>query len=269
VVQKMVFGNYTPSSLTGVVHSSFHGSENIGIFGEYKTRAQGYDIVSGVARVFPISERQKTVQPKLKEYPSLEDSFPEMYKKLLQMVATVRKHWKNDVEMEFTVQNDTLYLLQVRGMVSDKFEVEELDEKPKELMKSLLGQGLAASGGAVSGRAVFDMDRIDMVRNTYPDDKLILIRPETNPEDVIGMKKSDGILTCIGGMTSHAVLQMKRLYKSGVSDFSAMKIDDKKNIALIRGNSENDVTVIREGDFLAIDGSTGHVYLGFHKTRKK
>ncbi len=269
VVQKMVFGNYTPSCLTGVVHSSFHGSENIGIFGEYKTRAQGYDIVSGVARVFPISERQKTVQPKLKEYPSLENSFPEIYKKLLDMVATVRKHWKNDVEMEFTVQNDLLYLLQVRGMTSDTFDVEEVDEKPRELIKSLLGQGLAASGGAVSGRAVFDIDRIDMVRNAYPGDKLVLIRPETNPEDVIGMKKSDGILTCIGGMTSHAVLQMKRLNKSGVSDFSAMKIDDKKNIAVIKGGNEDDTTIIREGDFLTIDGSTGHVYFGFHKTKKK
>jgi pyruvate,orthophosphate dikinase len=155
-------------------------------------------------------------------------------------------------------------------MVTHNFETEELAEGPAELSEYLLGQGLAASGGAVSGRAVFDIDRIELMRARYPGDRLILIRPETNPEDVIGIQKSDGILTCVGGMTSHAVLQMRRLAKSGVSDFSLMKIDEKGNMAVVRREpSEKGKVIIREGDFLTIYGHMGHVYLGYHRTVKK
>ena len=102
------------------------------------------------------------------------------------------------------------------------------DGTPEALEPFLLGQGLAASGGVVSGRAVFSIPAIDAIRRAHPGDKVILVRPETNPEDVVGMEKSDGILTCIGGMTSHAVLQMRRLEKCGVSDFSLMSIDEEK-----------------------------------------
>ncbi len=269
VVQEMVFGNINPMSLTGVAHSLYIGDENIGLFGEYKTRAQGYDIVSGVAKVFPISEEQKKIQPKFKEYPSLELRFPPIYRKLFDLVMDIKNKWRNDVEIEFTVENGKIYVLQIRGIAKNIFEVEELVEEPEELFRYLLGQGLAASGGAISGRAVFDIERIDYVRNKYKDDKIILIRPETNPEDVIGLKKSDGILTCVGGMTSHAVLQMRRLEKSGVSDFSIMKIDQERNIAVVKSDSPDEDFIINEGDFITIDGNTGNVYRGFHKTRKK
>ncbi len=94
------------------------------------------------------------------------------------------------------------------------------------------------------------------------------MRPETNPEDVIGLKKSDGILTCVGGMTSHAVLQMRRLEKSGVSDFSVMKIDEDRNAARVDAPEKGAVTV-SEGDFITIDGNTGNVYLGKHRTRSR
>jgi Phosphoenolpyruvate synthase/pyruvate phosphate dikinase len=105
------------------------------------------------------------------------------------------------------------------------------------------------------------------LEDPHPKDKIILIRPETNPEDVIGLQKSDGILTSVGGMTSHAVLQMRRLEKSGVSDFSIMKIVEDENIAVINREQGGKI-IIREGDFITIDGNTGHVYLGFHPTRK-
>lgn len=270
IIQRMVFGNVSPLCITGVVHSHYLGYENIGLFGEYKTRAQGHDIVSGIARVFPISEGQRIKYARSGVFPSLEKTYPEHYKKIYHAVKLIRERWGNDVEIEFTMENDVLYILQIRGMVTHIFETEELVESPAELSEYLLGQGLAASGGAVSGRAVFDIDRIELLRIRYPGDKLILIRPETNPEDVIGIQKSDGILTCIGGMTSHAVLQMRRMAKSGVSDFSLMKIDEQGNMAVVRREpSEKGKVIIREGDFLTIDGHTGHVYLGYHRTVKK
>ncbi len=268
VVQQMVFGNYSPLNITGVVHSQYLGRENISLFGEYKTRAQGHDIVSGVAKVFPISEEQKKIYEKSSQYPSMEQKFPHVYAKLFALVKEIRDRWRNDVEIEFTVENDILYVLQIRGMTSHVFTVETINAAPEDLEKNLLGQGLAASGGAVSGRVVFDIDRIDRVRKKYENDKVILVRPETNPEDVIGLKKSDGILTCIGGMTSHAVLQMRRLEKSGVSDFSAMKIDEEKRVATVYGNGSGKEPVsIGEGDFITIDGNTGFVYRGFYPTQ--
>ena len=269
ILQRMVFGNFSPDYLTGVVHSVYLGTEYIGLFGEYKTRAQGHDIVSGVAKVFPISEEQKKIYAKFRDFPSMERLFPESYRILYDAVSTIRQKWGNDVEIEFTIENEKLYILQIRGMTKHIFEIEELEESPADLSRYLLGQGLAASGGAVSGRVVFDIDHIDFIKEKSKGDKIILVRPETNPEDVIGLKKSDGILTCIGGMTSHAVLQMRRLEKSGVSDFSVMKIDDEKKQAIIKRDDTREIIFIREGDFLTIDGSTGHVYLGYHRTRKK
>jgi pyruvate,orthophosphate dikinase len=252
-------------------HNTEHGlRQKIDLFGEYKTRAQGHDIVSGIARVFPISEDQKKVYKKFAAAPSMEERFPELYNMLYNAVQRIRDKWGNDLQIEFTIENKVLYILQVRGMVNHIFEVEELLETPGELEPYLLGQGLAASGGVVSGRASFNIKRIDAVRNKYPGDKVILIRPETNPEDVVAMEKSDGILTCIGGMTSHAVLQMRRLEKSGVSDFSIMNINEEDNIAYVDNPSTGvDRTIIREGDYITIDGSTGNVFIGFHRTGKR
>ncbi|MBN2158568.1 MAG: hypothetical protein JW807_04165 [Spirochaetes bacterium] len=270
IIQNMVFGNSSPDSITGVVHSRYQGKEKIDLFGEYKTRAQGHDIVSGVARVFPVSEDQKKVYPRFAAMPSMEQRFPELYDMLFHAVQRIRDRWGNDLQIEFTIENGMLYILQVRGEVNHIFETFELVESPADLEPFLLGQGLAASGGAVSGRAVFDIGRIDLVRELHPGDGVVLVRPETNPEDVVGMEKSDGILTCIGGMTSHAVLQMRRLGKSGVSDFSTMRIDEEKNRACVDpGADAGDAVIIGEGDFITIDGSTGNVYRGFHKTVKR
>jgi phosphohistidine swiveling domain-containing protein len=269
IIQNMVFGNASPDSITGVVHSRYHGNEKIDLFGEYKTRAQGHDLVSGVARVFPISLDQKRVYRKFAHMPSMEEDFPVLYNMLFNAVQRIRDKWGNDLQIEFTIEKNTLYILQVRGMDNHIFQVEVLEESAGELEPCLLGQGLAASGSVVSGRAVFSIGRIDLLRTRYPNDKLILVRPETNPEDVVGMEKSDGILTCIGGMTSHAVLQMRRLSKSGVSDFSIMHIDEDRNQAYVEGASvRKEMVSIREGDFITIDGSTGNVYVGFHKTRE-
>jgi phosphohistidine swiveling domain-containing protein len=270
IIQNMVFGNASPDSITGVVHSRYHGNEKIDLFGEYKTRSQGHDIVSGVARVFPISEDQKKVYRKFSAMPSMEEKFPELYNMLFDAVQRIRDKWGNDLQIEFTIEDKTLYILQVRGMVNHIFEVEELIESPLDIEPYLLGQGLAASGGVVSGRAVFGINRIDGIRKACPDDRVILVRPETNPEDVVGMEQSDGILTCIGGMTSHAVLQMRRLGKSGVSDFSVMQIDEEENRATVESSSSDGGHVeIREGDFITIDGSTGNVFMGYHETRKR
>ncbi|HSV96967.1 MAG TPA: PEP/pyruvate-binding domain-containing protein [Spirochaetota bacterium] len=270
IVQKMVFGNNSPNSITGVVHSHYLGYENIGLFGEYKTRAQGHDIVSGVARVFPISEQQRSTYTASSPFSSMERSYPEQYRKVYDAVKRIRERWGNEVEIEFTLENDTLYILQIRGITNHIFETDELDEGPLALLEYLLGKGLAASGGAVCGRAVFDIDRIDIIRKRFKGDKIILVRPETNPEDVIGIKKSEGILTSVGGMTSHAVLQMRRLEKSGVSDFSVMRVDEGANRAVVNLEAQGKGRfVIAEGDFLTIDGSTGHVYSGFHATVKK
>jgi pyruvate,orthophosphate dikinase len=198
----------------------------------------------------------------------MEERFPALYNLLFDAVQRIRDKWGNDLQIEFTIESGTLYILQVRGEVNHIFETFEPVESPSALEPFLLGQGLAASGGVVSGRAVFDIGRIDLVRQKHPGDRVVLVRPETNPEDVVGMEKSDGILTCIGGMTSHAVLQMRRLEKSGVSDFSMMRIDEEENTARVDAG-EGEPVFIREGDFITIDGSTGNVYRGFHETVKR
>ncbi len=270
IVQHMVYGNISPNNITGVVYSLNLDNEELGLFGEYKTRAQGHDIVSGVAKVFPISEHHKKAYAKSRIYPSLEVSYPGVYRMVYDTVRRIRDSWRNDVEIEFTVENNVLYILQIRGMAKHIFAVEEIAEKPEALVKDLLGQGLAASGGAVSGRAVFNIARIEQVKKKYKGDRILLVRPETNPEDVVGLKNSDGILTCVGGMTSHAVLQMRRLEKSGVSDFSGMKVDEVNNRGIVEAPvSGNGPVIVKEGDFLTIDGTTGNVYIGYHKTRKR
>jgi len=268
ILQNMIFGNRSPSDITGVVQSNYHGDEDISLFGEYKTRAQGYDVVSGVAKVFPISEDQKEVFPKYRTIRSLEESQPVIYKMMYDIVNRIRDKFGNEVQIEFTVEDNILHLLQVRGLADHKYQIEEIDEGPDRLQESFLGTGLKASMGAVSGRIVVKTERIDNIRKRFSEDKVILIRPETNPEDVVGLKKSDGILTCLGGMTSHAVLQMRRFGKPGVSDFSMMKIDEEKNLVVVN-KGRGETIVIEEGDFITIDGSSGNVYLGYLETRLK
>jgi pyruvate,orthophosphate dikinase len=268
IIQNMIFGNKSPNDITGVVQSNYHGDEKISLFGEYKTRAQGYDIVSGVANVFPISEDQKVVFPKYKRIPSLEESRPGLYEMISDAVRNIRQKFGNEIQIELTVEDNILYLLQVRGLASHIIQKEEIIEKPNILQKAYLGEGLAASGGVISGRVVFKTDRIDIIRDRYKGDKIVFARPETNPEDVVGLQKSDGMLTCLGGMTSHAVLQMRRFKKSGISDFSAMKIDEEKNMATIDKGS-NKLIKISEGDYITIDGDSGKVYQGYFKTRLK
>ena len=268
IIQNMILGNKSPNDITGVVQSNYHGDEKISLFGEYKTRAQGYDIVSGVANVFPISEDQKKVFPKYKKIPSLEESRPALYKTISDAVRNIRQKFGNEIQIELTVEDNILYLLQVRGLASHILQKEEIVEKPNILQKAYLGEGLAASGGVVSGRVVFKTDRIDIIKDRYKGDKIVFVRPETNPEDVVGLQKSDGMLTCLGGMTSHAVLQMRRFKKSGVSDFSAMNIDEDKNMAII-DKSSNKLIKILEGDYITIDGDSGKVYQGYFKTRLK
>ena len=268
IIQNMIFGNRSPNDITAVVQSNYHGDEKISLFGEYKTRAQGYDIVSGVANVFPISEDQKIVFPKYKKIPSLEKSRPALYEMINDAVRNIRHKFGNEIQIELTIEDNIPYLLQVRGLTSHIFQKEAIKEKPSVLKRAYLGEGLAASGGAVSGRAVFKTDRIDLIREKHKGDKIILIRPETNPEDVVGLQRSDGILTCLGGMTSHAVLQMRRFKKSGISYFSAMKINEDSNMATVKKGS-NKLIKILEGDYITIDGESGKVYRGHFKTRSK
>ncbi len=268
IIQKMILGNKSQADISGVVQSNYHGDEKISLFGEYKTRSQGYDLVSGVAKVFPISDDQKIVFPKYKEIPSLEEYRPEIYKMIYDSVWSIRDQFRNEVQIEFTVENNILYLLQVRGLAKHQFLKEDIDEEPGLLKEAFLGQGLAASGGATSGRVVFKTERIAAIRERHRGDKVILILPETNPEDVVGLKESDGVLTCLGGMTSHAVLQMRRFKKTGVSDFSEMQIDIDLGKAVIE-KADGGKVHIKEGDFITIDGSTGKVYLGQHRTTIK
>ncbi len=266
IIQNMVFGNLSKDGVSGVVNSQYQGDENIYLVGEYKTRAQGHDIVNGVAKVFPISEEQKKLYGKSRDLLSLEKTYPDHYRTLFNAVKRMRDKWGNDLQIEFTFEDSTLYILQVRGMTGYAFNCEEPVDGPSELMKSFIGEGLAASGGAVSGRVVFDIDRIDEIREKFSGDRVVLVRPETCPEDVVGLQKSDGILTCLGGMTSHAVLQMRRFGKAGVSDFSAMHINAAANCAVVKLESGEDLAV-NEGDFITINGANGHVYTGYHPTK--
>ncbi|WP_010422269.1 pyruvate, phosphate dikinase [Anaerophaga thermohalophila] len=295
-VQAMVFGNMGNTSATGVAFSRDAATgENI-FNGEYLINAQGEDVVAGVrtpqqitlegsrrwAKLQGISEEERA-----SKYPSLEETMPEIYKELFEVQRKLEEHYKDMQDLEFTIQEGKLWLLQTRNgkrtgaamvkiamdMYRDKFidektallrlEAGKLDELLHPVFDSLairsakvLTKGLPASPGAATGQIVFFADEADKYEQT------ILVRTETSPEDLEGMHVARGILTARGGMTSHAAVVARGMGKCCVSGAGKVKLDYRARTMTIDGN------VYKEGDWISLNGSTGEVYEGKVETRK-
>jgi len=289
-VQAMVFGNMGQNSSTGVAFTRDAGTgENI-FNGEYLIDAQGEDVVAGVRTPQQITlEGSKrwailanvTEEDRAKNFPSLEERMPEQYKELNDIQNKLEKHYSDMQDLEFTVQDGKLWLLQTRtgkrtgeamvkiandmlieGMIDEKEaimrqEPEKLDELlhpvfDKEAMAEaeVQAKGLPASPGAATGQLVFFADEADKYENT------ILARIETSPEDLEGMNVANGILTARGGMTSHAAVVARGMGKCCVSGAGSIKIDYKARIMKTDGKT------YKEGDWVSLNGSTGEVYDG-------
>lgn len=281
-VQSMVFGNMGEDSGTGVAFTRDPASgENI-FYGEYLFNAQGEDVVAGTRTPHPISELKK------------ED--PKIYKQLDDIRKILEKHYKDMLDIEFTIQQGKLWMLQCRigkrtGFAAIKMAVDMVKEKliskeeaisriePNQLNQllrpifdqteknkaisggKLLAKGLNAGPGAASGKVALSAQ--DAEEMAAKGDKVILVRIETSPEDIKGMNASEGILTARGGMTSHAALVARQMGKVCVAGCGALKINYKERTFGVEGKND----VIREGDYISIDGTTGEVIKGKLETK--
>ena len=270
-VQAMVFGNMGNTSGTGVAFSRNPSTGENKLFGEFLMNAQGEDVVAGIRTPESIE--------KLKEI------MPEVYDEFLRIAKTLEKHYKDMQDLEFTIEKGKLYLLQTRngkrttdaainvavdlvneGLISKEEAILRVEPKSldqllhpifnAEMMKNtpVLSRGLAASPGAASGKVYFhSKDIVDAVK---AGEKVILVRQETSPEDIEGMVEAEGILTARGGMTSHAAVVARGMGKCCIAGASEIKVDEIERV--IKTQNE----VIKEGDVISLDGTTGIIYKG-------
>jgi pyruvate, orthophosphate dikinase len=264
IVQAMIFGNLNDQSGSGVIFTRApkESSPGVNLYGDFIFGVQGDDIVSGLVSTYPISERQRLSERKDTDI-SLEANFPEIYKDLVRLseILIYDKRF-NHQEIEFTFENATregLYILQTRDMVQRETKQLEMFEETEELKKSLLGTGIGVSGGALSGKAVYSEEDIRTFRKEEPETPLILIRPDSVPDDVGVILQVDGLLTAKGGSTSHAAVTIPQLNKVGVVGFTKLSVYETKGFSTVDGQT------IRGGDYISIDGWSGAVYKGRHQ----
>ncbi|MCL5806976.1 MAG: PEP-utilizing enzyme [Deltaproteobacteria bacterium] len=263
IVQAMVFGNLNECSGSGVImtRDPKGSSQDVSIYGDFIFGVQGDDIVSGLVETFPISEKQRTAE-KRESMISLETRFPEIYKELVRIAEfLVYDKGFSHQEIEFTFENATkkgLYILQTRDMVQRETGMVRTFVGDGDLERSFLGMGIGVSGGALTGRAVYSEEGIEHFREKEPETALILIRPDTVPDDVGIILKVEGILTARGGGTSHAAVTIPQLNKVGVVGFNKLHVYESEEYSRV------DDKTIRSGDFISIDGWSGAVYTGKH-----
>jgi pyruvate,orthophosphate dikinase len=280
-VQTMVFGNMGENSATGVCFTRDPSTGENNFYGEYLINAQGEDVVAGIRTPQPINDytREKTKV----NLPTLEEKMPEVYKQLYEIRNKLEDHYRDMQDMEFTIEEGHLYLLQTRtgkrtAKAAVKIAVDMVGEgridketailrvNPNQLdqllhptfdpnaEKKLLSKGLPASPGAATGKVVFTADEAEAWAEKG--EEVILVRIETSPEDIGGMNVSNGILTSRGGMTSHAAVVARGMGKCCVAGCGDLNIDYAKK-QFTAGD-----TVVKEGDYISLDGSTGEVILG-------
>lgn len=298
-VMAMVFGNMGPTSATGVCFSRDAATgENI-FNGEYLVNAQGEDVVAGIRTPQQITKvgsqrwaKQQCVaeDERVAKYPSMEEAMPEIYAQLNALQEKLEHHYHDMQDMEFTVQEGKLWFLQTRNgkrtgtamvkIAMDLLKEGEIDEKvalercePNKLDELLhpifdkdaqkaakvLTRGLPASPGAACGQIVFFAD--DAAKWHEEGHKVVMVRIETSPEDLAGMAAAEGIVTARGGMTSHAAVVARGMGKCCVSGAGSLNIDYKARTVEIDG------VVLKEGDYISINGSTGEIYNGEVKTK--
>ena len=286
-VQSMVFGNMGNDCATGVVFTRNPSNGNNQIYGEYLINAQGEDVVAGTRTPQHITKKARIASNE--SLPSMEESMPIVYKELKKILHKLEKHYKDMQDVEFTVENKKLWMLQTRsGKRTAKSAVkiavdmvkENLISKKEAVLRvepnsldtllhptldeksniEIIAKGLPASPGAASGKVVFTSD--DAERLNASMQNTILVRVETSPEDIHGMHAAKGILTARGGMTSHAAVVARGMGRPCVSGSSEIEIDYEKKLFKVQDRE------IKEGDLITIDGSTGRIILGEVKTVK-
>ena len=264
IVQAMIFGNLHERSGSGVIFTRDpkSASSDVTLYGDFIFGVQGDDIVSGLVETFPISERQRVAEHRNTEI-SLEATFPAIYAELVK-IAEIMIYEKgfNHQEIEFTFEGpekEHLFLLQTRDMDQTKTKSLRRFKDTVLLHASMLGTGIGVSGGALCGRAVYSEEDINRFRKTEPKTPLILVRPDTVPDDVGVLLQVEGLLTAKGGATSHAAVTIPQLGKVGVVGLSKLKVYETERYATLEGHT------IRTGDFICIDGWSGALYLGKHE----
>ncbi len=298
-VMAMVFGNMGQTSATGVCFSRDAATGENRFNGEYLVNAQGEDVVAGIRTPQQITkegslrwakQQQIPEEERASKYPSMEEAMPEIYAQLNALQEKLEKHYHDMQDMEFTVQEGKLWFLQTRNgkrtgtamvkIAMDLLREGEIDEKtalkrcePNKIDELLhpvfdkaaqskakvLTRGLPASPGAACGQIVFFADDAEKWHDAGH--KVVMVRIETSPEDLAGMSAAEGILTARGGMTSHAAVVARGMGKCCVSGAGAINVDYKARTVEIDG------VVLKEGDYMSINGSTGEVYLGEVKTK--
>jgi pyruvate, orthophosphate dikinase len=264
IVQAMVFGNLNDQSGSGVVftRNPKGPSPEVTLYGDFIFGVQGDDIVSGLVETYPISEKQRVIEKRQSDI-SLESKFPAIYAELVRLseILVYQKRF-NHQEIEFTFEKPDaggLHVLQTRDMVQTESRKLRIFKDTDRLEKSMAGTGIGVSGGALCGRSVFSEEDIRRFRADDPHTPLILIRPDTVPDDVGILLQVDGLLTARGGSTSHAAVTIPQLNKVGVVGFSKLKVYEREGYSTVEG------TTIRSGDFIAIDGWSGNIYIGSHE----
>ena len=271
-VQMMAFGNLGNTSGTGVAFTRNPATGEKGLMGEFLVNAQGEDVVAGVRTPMPIAQ--------------MKEVFPEVYAQFQKVCTTLENHYKDMQDMEFTIEDGKLYMLQTRNgkrtaaaaikiacdlidekMITEKEALMQIDAKsldmllhpqfdPKALKdadkNNVVGKGIAASPGAAAGSIVFTAE--DAVKEGKKGKKVVLVRLETSPEDIEGMKYAQGILTVRGGQTSHAAVVARGMGTCCVSGCGDIKMDEENKKFTLAGK------VFKEGDGISLDGSTGNIY---------
>ena len=268
-VQMMAFGNMGDNCGTGVAFTRNPATGEKGLMGEFLTNAQGEDVVAGVRTPMPIAK--------------MAEIFPDVYKQFLDVCNILENHYRDMQDMEFTVENEKLYMLQTRngkrtaaaaikiacdlideGMITEEEALMQIDAKSLDMLlhptfdvKALkaaqpIGKGIAASPGAAAGTIVFTAE--DAAEKGKAGEKVVLVRLETSPEDIEGMKYAQGILTVRGGQTSHAAVVARGMGTCCVSGCGDIKMNEEEKYFTLAGKT------YREGDVLSLDGSTGNIY---------
>ena len=274
-VMPMVFGNLNENSGTGVAFTRNPATGEKKLFGEFLTNAQGEDVVAGVRTPMPISE--------------MENKFPEAFEQFVKVCDILEKHYRDMQDMEFTVENGRLFMLQCRsgkrtaqaalkiacdlvdeGMIDEKRAVAMIEPRTLDTLlhpqfdadklkaAQPIGKGLGASPGAACGKVVFSAE--DAKAWNARKEKVVLVRLETSPEDIEGMKAAQGILTVRGGMTSHAAVVARGMGTCCVSGCGDIRMDEENKQFELAGKTYH------EGDWISIDGSTGNIYDGIIPT---
>jgi pyruvate,orthophosphate dikinase len=263
IVQAMVYGNLSSNSGSGVffTRNPRGPSDRAMLWGDFAVGAQGEDIVSGLVKTLCISNEQKGIEERTSDI-SLEDCFPKIYGSLLKIIKDLiyRERWGAQ-EVEFTFEGEekgNLYILQARDMTVTKREAFTAFVPSPELSSSYLSSGIGVSGGALSGRVVFDLDDVRVFREKDPSVPLILIRSDTVPDDIRFISAADGLLTARGGATSHAAIIAKKLGKTCVVGCGKLVVLEREKKFKLSNRT------VMVGDFLSIDGRNGSTYLGKH-----